>query len=180
MEQHEVLRKVVEKLRDLDIEYMLSGSVAMNFYGQPRMTRHIDIIISIKETQIRRFIDAFKEEFYIESEMVLKEVSGKGMFNVSLNDYIVKVDFILRKDTKYDINAFERRRLVNVGDFEICLISPEDLVPNKLLWAREGNSEIQKRDVKNILMITDDLDFNYLRDWSKRLTVDSLLEECRS
>ena len=180
MEQHEVLRKVVEKLRDLDIEYMLSGSVAMNFYGQPRMTRHIDIIISIKETQIRRFIDAFKEEFYIESEMVLKEVSGKGMFNVSLNDYIVKVDFILRKDTKYDINAFERRRLVNVGDFEIWLISPEDLVPNKLLWAREGNSEIQKRDVKNILMITDDLDFNYLRDWSKRLSVDSLLEECRS
>ena len=180
MEQHEVLRKVVEKLRDLDIEYMLSGSVAMNFYGQPRMTRHIDIIISIKETQIRRFIDAFKEEFYIESEMVLKEVSGKGMFNVSLNDYIVKVDFILRKDTKYDINAFERRRLVNVGDFEIWLISPEDLVPNKLLWAREGNSEIQKRDVKNILMITDDIDFNYLRDWSKRLTVDSLLEECRS
>lgn len=180
MEQHEVLRKVVEKLRDLDIEYMLSGSVAMNFYGQPRMTRHIDIIISIKETQIRRFIDAFKEEFYIESEMVLKEVSGKGMFNVILNDYIVKVDFILRKDTKYDINAFERRRLVNVGDFEICLISPEDLVPNKLLWAREGNSEIQKRDVKNILMITDDLDFNYLRDWSKRLSVDSLLEECRS
>ncbi|HQI97686.1 MAG TPA: hypothetical protein PK575_13330 [Syntrophorhabdus sp.] len=180
MEQLEVLRKVVEKLRDLDIEYMLSGSVAMNFYGQPRMTRHIDIIISIKETQIRRFIDAFKEEFYIESEMVLKEVSGKGMFNVSLNDYIVKVDFILRKDTKYDINAFERRRLVNVGDFEICLISPEDLVPNKLLWAREGNSEIQKRDVKNILMITDDIDFNYLRDWSKRLTVDSLLEECRS
>ncbi|HQM26726.1 MAG TPA: hypothetical protein PKW97_09440 [Syntrophorhabdus sp.] len=180
MEQHEVLRKVVEKLRDLDIEYMLSGSVAMNFYGQPRMTRHIDIIISIKETQIRRFIDAFKEEFYIESEMVLKEVSGKGMFNVSLNDYIVKVDFILRKDTKYDINAFERRRLVNVGDFEICLISPEDLVPNKLLWAREGNSEIQKRDVKNILMITDDIDFNYLRDWSKRLSVDSLLEECRS
>ena len=180
MEQLEVLRKVVEKLRDLDIEYMLSGSVAMNFYGQPRMTRHIDIIISIKETQIRRFIDAFKEEFYIESEMVLKEVSGKGMFNVSLNDYIVKVDFILRKDTKYDINAFERRRLVNVGDFEIWLISPEDLVPNKLLWAREGNSEIQKRDVKNILMITDDLDFNYLRDWSKRLSVDSLLEECRS
>ena len=180
MEQLEVLRKVVEKLRDLDIEYMLSGSVAMNFYGQPRMTRHIDIIISIKETQIRRFIDSFNEEFYIESEMVLKEVSGKGMFNVSLNDYIVKVDFILRKDTKYDINAFERRRLVNVGDFEIWLISPEDLVPNKLLWAREGNSEIQKRDVKNILMITDDLDFNYLRDWSKRLSVDSLLEECRS
>ena len=180
MEQLEVLRKVAEKLRDLDIEYMLSGSVAMNFYGQPRMTRDIDIVIPIKETQIRRFIDSFNEEFYIDSEMVLKEVSGKGMFNVILNDYIVKVDFILRKDTKYDINAFERRRLVNVGDFEICLISPEDLVPNKLLWAREGNSEIQKRDVKNILMITDDIDFNYLRDWSKRLTVDSLLEECRS
>ncbi len=72
------LRKVVEKLCNLDIEYMLSGSVAMNFYGQPRMTRHIDIVIPIKETQIRRFIDAFKEEFYIDSEMVLMRSLGKG------------------------------------------------------------------------------------------------------
>ncbi len=180
MEQLEVLRKVVLKLCDLDIEYMLSGSVAMNFYGQPRMTRDIDIVIVIREPQIRKFVDAFKEEFYIDTEMVLKEVSRKGMFNVIHNDYIVKVDFILRKDTKYDINAFERRRFVNIGDFQICLISPEDLVLNKLLWAREGNSEIQKRDVKNILMITDDIDFNYLRNWSKRLSVDSLLEECQS
>jgi len=180
MEQLEVLRKVVLKLCDLDIEYMLSGSVAMNFYGQPRMTRDIDIVIVIREPQIRKFVDAFKEEFYIDTEMALKEVSRKGMFNVIHNDYIVKVDFILRKDTKYDINAFERRRFVNIGDFQICLISPEDLVLNKLLWAREGNSEIQKRDVKNILMITDDIDFNYLRNWSKRLSVDSLLEECQS
>lgn len=51
MEQLEVLRKVVEKLCDLDIEYMLSGSVAMNFYGQPRMTRDFNIVIVIRETQ---------------------------------------------------------------------------------------------------------------------------------
>jgi len=38
MEQLAVLKKMVKKLCDLGIDYLLSGSVAMNFYGQPRMT----------------------------------------------------------------------------------------------------------------------------------------------
>jgi predicted nucleotidyltransferase len=178
MEQLAVLKKVVKKLCDLGIEYMLSGSVAMNFYGQPRMTRDIDIVILVRESQIKNLVDAFKEEFYIDTEMVSKEVSRKGMFNVLHNEYIIKVDFILRKDAEFDINVFERRKLVTIDETEISLISPEDLVLNKLVWARESNSEIQKKDVKNILMMTADLDLDYIRHWSKRLHVAALLKEC--
>jgi len=179
MEQLEVLKIVIEKLKSLSIEYMLTGSVAMNYYGQPRMTRDIDIVIVIEEPKIKKFIAAFKEEFYINSETVFKEAFNKGMFNVIHNEYIVKVDFILKKNTEYDITAFERRKLIKINDLHICLISSEDLVLNKLLWARKGKSEIQKRDVKNILMMTEDLDLDYVRNWSIRLDVASILEECK-
>jgi hypothetical protein len=178
MDQLEVLKIVVRKLSGLGIEYMLSGYVAMNFYGQPRMTRDIDIVIVIEKPEIDHFIQMFQDEFYIESETVFKEVLKKGMFNAIHNEYIVKVDFILRKDSQYDMIAFGRRRFVQVDDLEICLISPEDLVLNKLLWAREGNSEIQRRDVSNILGMTEDLDFDYLKKWSHQLGVASLLESC--
>jgi hypothetical protein len=178
MDQLEVLTIVVRKLTSLGVEYMLSGSVAMNFYGQPRMTRDIDIVVVIEEPEIHRFIQAFEGEFYIESETVLKEVLKKGMFNAIHNEYIIKIDFILRKDAQYDIVAFGRRRLVLVDDLEIYIISPEDLILNKLLWAKESNSEIQRKDVSNILVMTEDLDLDYLRKWSQQLDVATLLDRC--
>jgi hypothetical protein len=178
MEQLEVLRTVIDRLRHLGIEYMLSGSVAMNFYGQPRMTRDIDIVVVIQATKVDGFVAAFREDFYLDGETVLKEVSTTGMFNVIHNEHIVKVDFILRKDSEYDVIAFERRRSVAIGDSQIMLISPEDLILNKLRWAREGSSEIQKRDVSNILKMTDTIDHDYLGKWSKRLGIDAVLEEC--
>ena len=37
--EFEILKDVVNKLADSHINYMLSGSVAMKYYSQPRMTR---------------------------------------------------------------------------------------------------------------------------------------------
>jgi hypothetical protein len=178
MEQLDVLKVVIEKLQDLGIEYMLSGSVALNFYGQPRMTRDIDIVVVIDPPQVSRFVDAFRNEFYVDTEMVLKEVTRKGMFNVIHNEHIVKVDFIVRKDTGYDVSAFSRHRAVSIGDLRVNLIAPEDLVLNKLRWAREGESEVQTRDVKSILRMTKEMDYGYLQDWAQQLGIDKLLEKC--
>ena len=41
----ELLEEVCNKLEEINIPYMLSGSLAMNVYTVPRMTRDIDIVI---------------------------------------------------------------------------------------------------------------------------------------
>jgi hypothetical protein len=64
MEQLEVLKRVTERLQRLDIAYMISGSVAMSLYAQPRMTRDIDIVITIGSPAIDRFVAAFEADFY--------------------------------------------------------------------------------------------------------------------
>jgi len=38
-EQIDILKSVIERLERADIAYMLSGSMAMNYYAQPRMTQ---------------------------------------------------------------------------------------------------------------------------------------------
>lgn len=38
---------VVERLEAAGIEYMLTGSVAMAWYAQPRQTRDIDIVVEL-------------------------------------------------------------------------------------------------------------------------------------
>lgn len=41
----DVLKDVCERLDRAGIAYMLTGSMAMNYYAQPRMTRDIDLVI---------------------------------------------------------------------------------------------------------------------------------------
>lgn len=44
-EELEILKLVCKKLDQANISYMLTGSLAANFYAIPRMTRDIDIVI---------------------------------------------------------------------------------------------------------------------------------------
>jgi hypothetical protein len=42
-DQQEVLLDVADRLEAAGIPFMLSGSVALSYYAEPRMTRDIDI-----------------------------------------------------------------------------------------------------------------------------------------
>lgn len=47
----DILRDVSERLESAGIEYMLTGSVAMNYYAQPRMTRDIDLVVALDDVR---------------------------------------------------------------------------------------------------------------------------------
>ena len=46
-DQLDVLREIVERLDRAGIACMVSGSTALNYYAEPRMTRDIDIVIEL-------------------------------------------------------------------------------------------------------------------------------------
>jgi hypothetical protein len=93
-EELEVLKIVTQRLGEAGINYMVSGSIAANYYTIPRMTRDIDIVIELKEEDVHKFINLFEDDFYINKETVSEEVSRQGMFNVIYNRYVIKIDFI--------------------------------------------------------------------------------------
>ena len=53
-EELEVLRIVAERLRGAGIGYMVTGSVAMNHYAVPRMTRDIDLVVELSVADVDR------------------------------------------------------------------------------------------------------------------------------
>ena len=57
------------------------------------------------------------------------------------------------------------------------VISKEDLILSKLVWAAPSGSAFQLRDVRKLL--ASGVDEAYLRQWSVRLGVDALLLKCR-
>jgi len=177
----EVLRVVAGRLDGAGIQYMLTGSVAMAWYAQPRQTRDIDIVIDLPGSKVDALVKSFSDDFYVDADVVRQEVRRLGMFNMVENDRVMKVDMILRKPNTYATAAFARRRRVElIPGLEICIISPEDLVLAKLQWAAEGESDLQLRDVRNLIRSVGAMDSGYLSRWASTLDVASLLERART
>src|SRR5262245_31041660 len=160
---------------------MLTGSVAMAWYAQPRQTRDIDIVVELAEAKVDSVVKSFAPDFYIDADVARDEVRRHGMFNMIHEALVVKVDMILRKPDTYGVVAFHRRQRVElVPGLPVQIISPEDLVLAKLRWAAEGESDLQLRDVRNLVRSVDALDAAYLSEWAAKLGLSALLEAATS
>lgn len=155
---------------------MLTGSMAMNYYAQPRMTRDIDMVVALEERDAGRIAAAFGSDYYVPGEAVQRAARERGMFNLLHLDSVVKVDMIVRKDAPYRRAEFARRKRVDLAGFPAWLASREDLILSKLAWALDSGSELQMRDVRNLL--AEPADMAYLRQWAPALGVSKLLEDC--
>ena len=154
---------------------MLTGSVAMNYYAQPRMTRDIDLVVKLASDQIDLLVGMFETEYYVDRSMIAKAIAQRSMFNLIHNETIIKLDCIVLKSDQYRQQEFARRRLISLGDFETWIVTREDLILSKLYWARDSKSELQLRDVKNLLTV--DCDVAYLYSGAEELGVSALLSE---
>ena len=59
----------------------------------------------------------------------------------------------------------------------IDVTSPEDLIISKLFWAKDSMSEIQLKDVRNLLKTIPDMDINYIKQWVTKLRLDEVYKE---
>jgi len=173
----EVLQDVTGRLDSAGIAYMLTGSMAMNYYAEPRMTRDIDLVVALRPGDAVRLRELFGHDYYLPDADLDRALASAGMFNIVHLESIVKVDFIVRKNEPYRQAEFSRRVLLELPGFHVWATSREDLIVSKLVWAKDSGSELQLRDVKNLL--TGETDRSYLDEWAERLTVASLLNECR-
>ena len=170
-----VLSDVTARLESAGFEYMLTGSVAMNYYSQPRMTRDIDIVVSLVSSDSSKIVEIFKSDYYVSADAVSDAARQQSMFNIVHLESVVKVDFIVKKDTEYRRLEFERRQQIRVGAAAFWIVSKEDLILSKLCWALDSRSELQLGDVRNLLSTNPDID--YLNKWSSVLEVNQLLQE---
>ena len=68
---------------------------------------------------------------------------------------------IVRKDSAYRQAEFARRKSVDLGGVRTGMVSREDLILSKLLWARDAKSELQMRDVPHFPHISDGICGNF-------------------
>src|SRR5213083_3324126 len=173
MNEIDIVRDISHRFEQAGIAYMLTGSMAMNYYAQPRMTRDIDVVIAIARKHVGRVVALFRPDYYVSEENIRESLAHESIFNLIHQESVIKVDCIIRKESKYRRLEFERRQKIPILDFATFIVSKEDLIISKLLWAKNSDSDVQLRDVKNLL--TTGYDTAYLRHWTYELGLDKLL-----
>ena len=176
-EQLDVLKTVTGRLTEAGIPYMMTGSMAANFYAIPRMTRDIDLVVELVEGNADTLVSLFEDEFYVDRDMVQRAIADKTMFNLIHNAFVIKIDMVVKKDSEYRREEFSRRRSVVVDGQTLFIVAPEDLILSKLEWAKDSRSATQLEDVRNLLRSVEGLEKDYVLRWAERLGLASLYRE---
>jgi hypothetical protein len=129
------------------------------------MTRDIDIVIAADAADYERRIRPAFEDAYLVNDPI--RVGERYIGGIIHRTEITRADLILGRDDAWARSAMGRRRRV---DHPILgptwIIAPEDLILAKLEWSDGGASELQLRDVRSVVRLNDDLDWDYLRRYA--------------
>ncbi len=177
MERSELLRYVVAALEKLEIPYIVTGSVATIFFGEPRFTNDIDVVVKLRREQIPAFRREFPmPDFYVSEEAARQAVEGCGQFNIIHPASGLKVDVIVPPDTLFNQTRFSRAiRLSPTPDYTATFASIEDVILKKMEYYREGGSEKHLRDITGVMKISGDrIDRTYITEWAARLGLESI------
>lgn len=162
----ELVGTVVRQLRTASIPYMVTGSVASSYYGEPRATRDLDIVIDPGPLSLDVLIDELiADGFYVDRDAARQALLDRAQFN-AIGPTALKVDFLIRKERAFSIREFERRQPADLLGTAGFVPTIEDLILAKLEWAAAGPSDRQLRDVAGILAVSgDQVDHAYLDPW---------------
>lgn len=166
-----LLSAIADRLEAAGIPYMVVGSVAGSFHGEPRTTVDIDIVIDPSTESLARFVASLPaEDYYVAVEAADEAFARRTSFNVVEHATGWKVDLLLRKDRPFSASEFGRRYPAPLLGRPTPIATAEDMVIAKLEWARDGESERQLRDVAGILAASGEtLDMEYVERWIAEL-----------
>lgn len=163
----EVFRRIMTTLDQAGIAYMLAGSFASAYYGAPRTTQDIDLVVEATPGQLRTFVQLLSgNEYYVDLDTALEAHRRQSLFNVVDMATGWKIDLIIRKSRAFSEEEFRRRNRVDLQGVALFVASAEDVVVSKLEWAKLAQSQRHIEDVAGILrMRWESLDRAYLEKW---------------
>lgn len=170
---HKLFLLFVTPLNKLGTRYMISGSVAGLFYGEPRFTQDVDFVIFLNEREAAQLSHVFDPaQFYVPpAETILAEIrrEQRGHFNLIHNESAFKADmYLVGRD---DLNAwgFRHKRTLKYEGETVVLAPPKYVVVKKLEYHREGRSEKHLHDIRSMLAVSRaEMDQSALKDWIER------------
>ena len=116
MEQADVVRFTLDALEELGVEYAIVGSFASIAYGEPRLTRDIDILVVLPPERVSDLCRRYPPpDWYVSEPAARQAVRARRQFNVIHTLSGNKVDFLIARDDEWGRLQMSRRKQVEIG-----------------------------------------------------------------
>lgn len=175
---HDAARTAVTHLEAAGVAYMLVGALAYFAYGLPRNTDDVDAVVSVSTAKLGEVLQALPPDFEVDPQARMELFTATTRWVVHIAGSVVKVEFFLLGADTHHAEEFRRRRRQWLPglDIEAWLATAEDLIIQKLRWARRKDLD----DVTNILALQGtSLDLPYIEKWCDLHGTRERLEELR-
>lgn len=170
--EREFLVDAVRRLNAAAFPYMLTGSMASNYWGIPRTTHDLDFVVVIRAGEEPAFADLFAHGCFIQLDSIRSAQRPPHQFNVLDGQSALKADFWMLRQDAFEQAAFARRRQVEMFGTPAWLATAEDVLLHKLYGNRLSPSQRQLGDAAGIFAVQETtLDRAYLSQWAERLAV---------
>jgi hypothetical protein len=126
-------REFIECLNDNSVQYLLVGGWAVGLYGNPRLTKDIDFLIAIEETNVQRLLKALQ---VFGGPTVDASVFTEPGNVFRMGNSPIQIDIINEADGIVFSECYANRNVLVFDDLEISTISRIDLIKNKKASAR--------------------------------------------
>ncbi|MGQ9627691.1 MAG: nucleotidyl transferase AbiEii/AbiGii toxin family protein [Anaerolineae bacterium] len=153
------------------IPYMVIGGLAVQYWGEPRFTRDVDITVAVPFEESEDFIRQVLENF-------TPRVADATDFARRTRMILIKATNGCEVDISLSVPGYEERALERAIEYELAegkkirLCSAEDLIIHKAVAGRPRDLQ----DIEGIVYRQGDrLDVDYIHSWLKEFA--AALEE---
>jgi len=153
MNQTDALTQFICDLNSLGAPYMITGAYAVSYFGLPRTTHDLDIVIEVKLADLGRFFRTFRKGYLVDNNMAENAVQYKTHFTIIHEKSDLRIDLWILKGTAGEAKKFERRKKVSLFGAATFIISAEDMLLTKLEWFGRSKNTKHLDDAVGIIKV---------------------------
>ena len=173
---YDLVRRIVKSFGAVWLDYMFNGALAASYYGVPRTTMDVDVVVKLSQKEARsKLVSALKRAGLQVDEERIDAALKSGYRIVTFGDTETpyNIDIII-SDRKLE------KRAGTVADLPTFYQTPEDLILAKLRMIKapvpRERALKDEEDVKAILRFTR-VDVDAVKKLAERENTLSILEE---
>lgn len=162
----ELLERIARSLDKAALPYMVIGGQAVLLYGEPRLTKDIDITLGVDLSRLDDVLTAVRDMKIVPLVDPATFTRETMVLPCSDPESGIRIDMIF-SFSPFERQAIGRARAVRIRDTDVRFTSLEDLLVHKLIAGRPRDLE----DARIVLVKNPNADLAYVRRWLGEFSV---------
>ncbi len=168
----------------IGLPLMVCGGVAAIYFGEPRATNDIDVVVDAREQDAERIISAFDHEKYYAPpiEVVQAEIrrGGRGHFNIIDFASGLKADVYPAGDDQLCRYGLEHAKPRAYSDIALRMAPATYVIAMKLKYHSMSKQDKHLRDIRTILAVSpQEVDMDLVERWAREFSALEVWNACK-